>query len=653
MCGFAGAVQLGVRDDGWRRRLEAMGDAVRHRGPDDADVWWDAALGVGLAHRRLAVIDLSSAGRQPMHSTDGRYVLAYNGEIYNFETLRRADTLRGRSWRGHSDTEVMLAAFQAWEIDEAVRRFNGMFAFALVDRRDRVLWLGRDRLGIKPLYYGRCGDTLLFGSELKALRAHPAFDAATDPLALGLLLRLGYVPAPHCIHRGLRKLEAGSLLRIPLDAAAANGAAALPAPRRYWCLEMIAAQGRRHPFGGDEKEALDELDRRIGEAVARRRIADVPLGAFLSGGVDSSLVVARMCRDGDGPVETFSIGFAEDGYDESDHARRVAEHLGTRHTERRVSPDDARGVIPDLPRIWDEPFADPSQIPTALVSGLARERVTVSLSGDGGDELFGGYKRYTATRELWALLRRVPAGARDRGGEWLGSLPPALLDSAAGWLEPIFGRYGRQGRAGDKLLKLAELVGSRDPAGLYLNLISLWRRPEELVEGLAAEATAGLAPWPQGEPDLTTRMMTFDGAVYLPDDILTKLDRASMAVSLEARVPLLDHEVVEFVWTLPPALRHGESGEKRLLRRLLYRDVPRSLVDRPKMGFGAPVGAWIRGPLREWAQGLLDPTGLRREGLLRPQPIRRRLEEHLAGQREWGASLWAVLMYRAWAEVQH
>jgi len=645
VCGFAGAIEQGCTADAWRERLESMGDRLRHRGPDDRGVWWDAEAGVGLSHRRLSILDVSTAGRQPMHSPNGRFVIAYNGEIYNFLEIRADIALAGTRWKSRSDTEVMLAAFETWGVEEAVRRFNGMFAFAVWDRHERVVWLVRDRLGIKPLYYGEGDGALLFGSELKALRAHPAFRDTLDRQAVSSLLRYGYIPAPKSVHRHVRKLEPGRTLRIP---AGATSFAEIDS-REYWSLADVAERGVRSPFSGNEEDASVELERLLRQAVRRRMVSDVPLGAFLSGGVDSSMVVALMQDVAERPVKTFSIGFGEAGYDESSHAREVARHLGCDHTERHVSSDDARAVIPGLPEMYDEPFADPSQIPTAMVSDLARQDVTVSLSGDGGDELFAGYKRYAVGRDLWKMLRPWPAGVRALLATGLRTPPTGLIDRLFRGLGPRLNRYGREGSAGDKLKKAAEFLGSRDAMELYRGVTSLWQRPDNVLRARGDSAIDEVEREWRTFPELTHSMMLVDGRVYLPDDILTKVDRASMAVGLEARVPLLDHELVEFAWSLPLSMSLGGDREKRLLRSVLHRHVPKEIVDRPKMGFGAPVGAWIRGPLRPWAEELLDAGRLDREGVFNSRAVRRRFEEHLSGRRRWGHHLWAVLMFQAWS----
>jgi asparagine synthase (glutamine-hydrolysing) len=646
MCGITGFWGCGDGATELDTLADRMAAQLAHRGPDDHGTWSDPAAGFGLGFRRLAIVDRSPNGHQPMHSASGRYVLAYNGEVYNFAALRRDLLPRGHRFRGGSDTEVILAAIEEWGLREAVRRFVGMFAIALWDRHERRLHLVRDRLGIKPLYYGQCGDTLLFGSELKALRAHPRFAGAIDRNALALFLRLGYIPAPHSIFAGIRKQPPGTILTI------ADPADPLPDPAPYWSARAVAEAGQAAPFRGDDDSAIERLDILLHEAVGLRMIADVPLGAFLSGGVDSSTVVALMQAQSDRPVKTFSIGFHEREYDEAAHAAAVARHLGTDHTELYVTPEEARAVIPALPTLYDEPFADPSQIPTFLVSQLARRDVTVSLSGDGGDELFGGYNRYFWGRAIWNRVGRIPPALRRLGARALTAVPPARWDREFRRFGPALPARLRQRTPGDRLHKLADVLTMRSPEELYLGLVSAWKSPNALVLGGEEYPTAirDRAQW-AALPDFAQRMMFLDLITYLPDDILAKVDRASMGVSLEARVPLLDHRVVEFAATLPLHLkiRHGEG--KWLLRQVLYRYVPPALIERPKMGFGVPIDAWLRGPLRAWADDLLADDRLRREGFLDPVPIREKWRAHLGGGRNWQYYLWNVLQFQAWLDT--
>lgn len=649
MCGLTGFWETATR----RTKTELCGTVremagtLRHRGPDDGGEWADAPAGIAFGFRRLSIVDLSPAGHQPMASASGRYVIAFNGEVYNFEALRQTLASQGAApaFRGHSDTEVMLAAIEAWGLEAAVQRFVGMFAFALWDRAERVLHLVRDRLGIKPLYYGWAGDTLLFGSELKALRAHPAFRPEIDRDVLTLLLRHNYIPAPYSIYQGVWKLTPGTILTLH------GPGAATPVP--YWSAQDAAEAGLATPFSGSDREAADQLDALLREAVGLRMVADVPLGAFLSGGVDSSAVVALMQAQSSRPVQTFSIGFREFGYDEAPFARDVAGHLGTDHTELYVSPEDAQAVIPTLPNFYDEPFADSSQIPTLLVSQLARRHVTVSLSGDGGDELFAGYNRYFFAQRLWNRFGSMPAGIRQAAAGALTAVPPRTMDALVQRLGPVLPKGLKHGGVDTKLAKLAQTLRADHPDTLYQTLVSHWEQPAALVLGACGEPPTALTDkdrW-RGPADFTQRMMYMDLMSYLPDDILTKVDRASMAVSLEARVPLLDHRVVEFAWRLPMSLKVRGGQGKWLLREVLYRYVPREMIERPKMGFGVPIDAWLRGPLRPWAEALLDERRLRDEGFFDPAPVRAKWDEHLSGRRNWQGHLWDILMFQAWHET--
>jgi asparagine synthase (glutamine-hydrolysing) len=642
MCGFAGFLG-GAPNIGFEAVLRAMGDALLHRGPDDGGVWWDPAAQIGLSHRRLSILDLSPAGHQPMVSPCERFVLAYNGEIYNHLELRaELEAQNGHfDWRGHSDTETLLAALRHWGVEGALQRLNGMFAFGLWDAAERTLFLARDRMGEKPLYYGRSGDTFLFGSELKALAAHPDWRGEVDRDALALYMRHNDVPAPWSIYRGIRKLPPAHFVAI------GDGGRAVGAPRCYWDLGAVAEQGVAGASGTPEALA-DELDALLRDAVGRRMMADVPLGAFLSGGYDSSTVAALMQAQSSRPVKTFTIGFKEEGYDEAQHARAVAAHLGTDHTELYVTPAEALAVIPKLPTMYDEPFADSSQIPTFLVSQLARRHVTVALSGDGGDELFYGYERYFKATKIWVLLSRLPLPVRRLASGLLVHAPGNALEKTLG----VLPKRLRVNHLADRLPKLAEVLVCENGESFYRRLVSQWKEPERVVLGARKPETILSAPDRLPPlPGLRERMMLLDMLTYLPDDILTKVDRASMAVSLEARVPLLDHRVVEFAWRVPTAYKYRDGQGKWLLRQVLYRYVPRELMERPKMGFGVPIEHWLRGPLRDWSEALLDEKRLREEGYFDPAPIRMMWEEHVAGKRRWHYYLWDVLMFQAWLEA--
>jgi asparagine synthase (glutamine-hydrolysing) len=647
MCGIAGFFQSNPHNS--PRELQElvlrMSDKLRHRGPDDGGGWVDADTGIALGMRRLAILDLSEAGHQPMHSASGRYVIVYNGEIYNCEDLRRSlenddPNLR---FRGHSDTEVMLAAFEQWGVLGSLRLFNGMFAFALWDRQQRTLTLARDRFGEKPLYYSMAGGTLLFGSELKALRVHPEFSAEIDRGSLALYLRHNCVPAPYSIYGSVRKLPPASVMTL-----SATNFDATPQP--YWSVGDIAEAGVADPFSGTEDEAVEQLDCLLHDAVRIRMYSDVPLGAFLSGGIDSSTVVSLMQSESTIPVKTFSIGSEESAYNEASEASLVAAHLHTDHTELYVTPEQAMEVVPLLPMIYDEPFADSSQIPTFLVSQLARRQVTVSLSGDGGDEIFGGYNRHTWVGPLWRKLKPIPTSLRKLGAASITTLSPQAWNSLFRTLDLALPKRFRQRLPGDKLHKLAAAMGSPDAHRMYYRLASHWSAPEEVVPNSREPSTLLNNGGHAHLPTAIEEMMYLDAVTYLPDDILVKVDRATMSVSLEGRIPMLDHRVAEFAWRLPLSMRVRQQQGKWILRQVLYRYVPRELVERPKTGFGIPLGSWLRGPLRDWAETLLREERLRREGFFNPQAVRQLWREHLSERRNWEYHLWDVLMFQAWLE---
>ncbi|MGY2313642.1 asparagine synthase (glutamine-hydrolyzing) [Pseudomonas sp. SDO5522_S412] len=627
MCGFSGffaAVPLG---DGANDILAAMGNAIYSRGPDDAGIWSDASLGIGLSHRRLAIVDLSAAGHQPMHSSSGRFVMAFNGEIYNHLSLRSLLNAErdGLCWQGHSDTETLLACFEHWGIGKTLRATVGMFAIALWDTQERQLILARDRLGEKPLYWGWHNDVLLFGSELKALKVHPAFSANIDRGALALYLRHNYVPAPYSIYQGIEKLLPGHYVAISLGQKRASVNLT-----SYWSFNAVVEAGLENPLQADTKTVIDTLENQLDESVSMQMLADVPLGAFLSGGVDSSLVVSLMQKLSPRPVKTFTIGFSEDGFNEAEHALAVSRHLHTEHSEIYIQAQDAMNIIPELPRIYCEPFADSSQIPTFLVSQMARQHVTVALSGDAGDELFGGYNPYRFAPRIWSKVSKVPYGLRRVAASSLRKL--ALKGKP------------------EKLVHILD-CGNREE--FYRQLVSHWKNPMSAVISGSEKPTLLNTPakWPT-----TARfeewMMAMDAQTYMVDDILVKVDRAAMANSLETRVPLLDHRVVELAWRIPLDMKIRGGVGKWALKEVLYRHVPRELIERPKKGFSIPIAAWLRGPLRDWSETLLDEKRLQREGFFQSSVIRDIWDQHLIGRVDHSSKLWGVLMFQAWLEEQ-
>jgi asparagine synthase (glutamine-hydrolysing) len=645
MCGIAGGLWDDAVGDAAFSSVRDMARTIAHRGPDDEGIWGDAQAGIVLAHRRLSIVDLSPAGHQPMISRDGRYVIVFNGEIYNYAALRAELSAGGHdAWQGHSDTEVLLAGISQWGLRRTLEKSVGMFAIALWDRRERTLALARDRLGEKPLYFGKLDDCFVFASEIKAIRSHPKWRQDIDRNSLALLMRHNYIPAPYSIYKNTGKVRPGHIAWIKAGEPIRS--------EQYWSASAIAQQGLRSPFNGTASDAVEALDHLLRNALSGQMLADVPLGAFLSGGVDSSTIVALMQTMSPRAIKTFSIGFDVADYNEADHARNVAEHLGTDHTELFVNEQDALRVIPKLPSIYCEPFADSSQIPTYLVAALARQKVTVALSGDGGDELFSGYTRYDLVDRFWKKLSLLPHPVRRLLMKTAKSAPPAVYDRAFGPVFRMLPPAWRQRTLGDKIHKAAELLSLDSVDDVYLRACSHWPQPEDLVLGSREPATilTGLEPLPD-MPENVRRMMYMDLLSYLPDDILVKVDRAAMATSLETRVPMLDHRIVEFAMSLPLPILRANGIAKWPLRQILYRHVPRRLIDRPKMGFGVPIDRWLRGPLRAWADGLLDESRLRREGYFSAALVRQAWQDHLSGRRNNQYQLWNILMFQAWNEA--
>ncbi len=647
MCGLAGFLGFPVPAPAVPGLLTRMAGTLVHRGPDDQGIWSDPSAGVGFAHRRLSVQDLSPLGAQPMHSVSGRFVIAYNGEVYNFPALRAELVARGHSFRSGSDTEVMLAAFEEWGVRDAVPRFIGMFAFAVWDGAEQCLWLCRDRIGIKPLYVGHVGNNLVFGSELKSVRIIPGFDRTIDPDALALFMRHDYVPGPWSIYSSVRKLPPGVLARYQPR----TGARPVETRFTYWSVEKAVANPVAVPEG--DEAAIQTLEDLLRDSIRLRMIADVPLGVLLSGGIDSSTVTALAQSLTPDPVKTFTIGFEDKHFDEADHARDIAKHLRTEHTELYIAPADALRVVPRLATIYDEPFGDSSQIPTLLVSQLARQRVTVALSGDGGDEFFYGYGRYTTAESVWRQLSRVPFPIRALASGVIDALPPGLIDAMLPNASKRFGEYGARGTPSQRLRRLARVAREPDWFHFYRGIVSRWTEFDGLIADDAGSGHLLADPpaWMRALPK-SAYMMTADIQSYLCEDILAKVDRASMSASLELREPLLDHRIAEFALALPMNFKYRNGQMKWLLRQVAYRHIPASLLDRPKRGFEMPVGSWLRGPLRDWAEGLLDPRRIGADGYLDPGPVSQRWKNHLANRLDWQGKLWNVLMFQSWLEEE-
>lgn len=650
MCGLAGFLTLGgaLESDEFKSILKCMTDTIIQRGPDAEGHWINEEQGIALGHRRLSILELSKAGAQPMQSACGRYVIAYNGEIYNHLALR--NELKATSqWRGNSDTETLLEAISQWGVSRALQRSNGMFAFALWDKKEKKLILARDRMGEKPLYYGWQGEgkyiTFLFGSDLAALKRHPTFINEVNRDALALYMRHNCIPAPYSIYKNIYKLAPASILEVSLQDRQ-------PKIQNYWSLLEVAENGVKNPFNGTEKEAVDELEAVLKKAVNQQMLSDVPLGAFLSGGIDSSTIVSLMQSQSSRPVKTFTMGFNNDDYNEAEHAKAVAKHLGTEHTELYVTPQQALDVIPKLPKLYSEPFADSSQIPTFLVSQLARQHVTVSLSGDAGDELFAGYNRYIQTHNQWNKLSYLPLPLRKTLSKCIHGIAPKQWNTLINPLQKTLPQSLQLSNFGEKIHKAAGVLSSKDIEEVYLKLVTHWQ-PNEIVLGATEPNTYLSGNMPNIDRlNSVERMMFLDSITYLPDDILVKVDRAAMGASLETRAPFLDHRVIALAWQLPFELKLRNGIGKWALREVLYRYVPKELIERPKMGFGVPIDTWLRGPLKDWAEELLDENKLRQQGFFDPRPIRQKWFEHLGGKRNWQHHLWDVLMFQAWLEQQ-
>ena len=652
MCGICGFIELSPvarKYGGSVYVIKNMLKKLDHRGPDDSGVWADNTLGIVLGHSRLSVVDLSVHGKQPMESKNHRYILSFNGEIYNYAVLKKELQMNSYiHWDGHSDTEVLLEAIAQWGVEKTLTKLNGMFAFALWDRSERVLCLARDRIGEKPLYYGWQGDTFLFASQINALRVHPGFEGNINRDILPAYLRFSYIPTPYSIYENIKKLSSGSFVKFDLKNTNKD---IFPEPVQYWSLESVVKDGLENQFIGSDEEAVSGLEKCLEKSITAQMIADVPVGAFLSGGIDSSLVVALMQKVSSTPVHTFTIGFDEAGYNEANYAKMVAQQLGTDHTELYVSHDKALSVIPGLPTLYDEPFADSSQIPMFIVSEMARQYVTVCLSGDGGDELFAGYNRYFMSNKIWGKNQLLPIWLRKAISGMIMSVHPSVLDRMINILGNFAPDELRYGRAGDKLHKAASILPLNTQDDVYQSLISHWDVSDNIVLNAHNLNISKNKP-PHQFDEFVHYMMYFDTLNYLPDDILVKVDRAAMGVSLETRLPLLDHDVIKYAWALPLnfKIRNGEG--KWLVKKLLSKFISKELINRPKMGFGVPIDSWLRGPLRGWAEDLLDPLRLEREGFFNPEPVRKKWDEHLSEKKNWQYHLWSILVFQQWYESQ-
>lgn len=648
MCGIAGFLGGNASLDENRHILYKMINSLKTRGPDGEGVWLDGDQKVYLSHKRLSIIDLSSAGHQPMLSESGRYNIVFNGEIYNFQTIRQEldNNQQMNNWRGHSDTEVLLAGFEKWGIHETIKKTVGMFAMAVWDRQTKTLNLIRDRIGEKPLYYGWVGNVFLFGSEIKALKAHPRFKSEIDRNALCLYLRHSYIPAPFSIYNGISKLQPGTILTVSNDQKKTKSS-------EYWSGTKVAENGTSQVFYGSQEDAVNNLEHLLMDAVRQQMVADVPLGAFLSGGIDSSTIVALMQAQSSRPVKTFSIGFHEKNYNEAIFAKAVANHLGTDHTEMYVTPEEAISVIPLLPKLYCEPFADSSQIPTYLVSKLARQHVTVSLSGDAGDELFCGYNRYILTSKLWQKISLIPKFGRNLFSKSLANVSVQTWNRFFAPIQSVLPNKYCFANIGDKIHKGANVLTCNTASELYLKMVSHWHDPSKIVLKSIEPATVltDKAPELKGLNNIQ-KMMVLDMITYLPDDILVKVDRAAMGVSLESRVPFLDHRVIEYAWKLPMRYKLNNGQSKWILRQVLYKYVPKKLIERPKMGFGIPIDTWLCGVLRDWAEDLLSENRIKNDGYFDSILIRQKWLEHQSGKRNWHHDLWNVLMFQAWLDLE-
>jgi asparagine synthase (glutamine-hydrolysing) len=650
MCGICGFFEMNHHNDKLYRQktISEMTNTLIHRGPDDFGYWHHPENGLSLGHRRLSIVDLSSHGHQPMKSKSGQFMLVFNGEIYNHISLRKEISNLNTKilWRGHSDTETLLACIEIWGVEKTIQKCSGMFAIAIYDNKENTIYLVRDRMGEKPLYYGFQNGNFLFASELKAILKHPDFIPDIDRNALSLMFNYSYIPAPFSIYKDIKKLQPGTILKVDLKKINLKKEV-FSEPSPYWSLKDISINAKKKMYSGTPEEAILHLDELLNQSVNEQMVADVPVGAFLSGGIDSSLITSLMQSQSSKPIDTFTIGFSEDAFNEAIYAKKISKHLGTNHTELYVSSQDAINLIEKLPQIYDEPFSDSSQIPAYLVSKMTRKNVSVSLSGDAGDELFGGYNRYIWTKKIWNRIKHIPMPLRKFISNCLISIPPSAWDMFLKFFLDV-------SMPGDKIHKTANVFNAKSIEGFYFNLIAHWNNSNNIVVGQHNI----IAPVMQKRNllnlgSIEQNMMYLDSISYLPDDILTKVDRAAMSVSLETRVPFLNHHIVEFANHLPLSMKIKNGESKWILRKLLDKHIPRELVDRPKMGFGVPIDIWLRGPLREWAEALLDESRIKQEGFLHYEPIRKKFDEHLSGKRNWQHLLWDILIFQSWLEKNH
>ncbi|MBF0198851.1 MAG: asparagine synthase (glutamine-hydrolyzing) [Planctomycetes bacterium] len=647
MCGLAGLLNSSQHPDQWSNTLTSMGARISHRGPDYQGHWYSAEDEIGMVHCRLSILDTSEHGNQPMKSRSGRFVISYNGELYNFHELRSELKSHGHPVESDSDTEVLLEGIECWGLEKCLSKCAGMFAFALWDTKKKELTLARDRIGIKPLYYGIHGNMLSFCSELHALMEVPGIELKLDRNSLGSYLRHNYISSPHSIYQSVRKLPPGTWIRFR------SGSPLVEAkPIRYWSASEQALAGITSPFEGNYEEAKEALEEKFTHVISQHMLSDVPLGAFLSGGIDSSLVCSFMAKLSSKPIKTFSIGFHEKRFDEARYAKETASHIGSDHTELYLSPSDVLEHIPTVLALCDEPFADSSQIPTWMVSRLTRSKVTVSLSGDGGDELFGGYTRYLYAQSVWKALSRIPSPLKKMGSSFLSSVPQSIWDNSSGILNKLLPKGGGISHLGDKAQLLSRLCSCSSPKDLYLSIASLYHQPQSLLLEGEEYPSAILDKEPWSLPSsFTEQMMLIDLLTYLPGDILTKVDRASMGLSLEARVPLLDHRLVDFAWSLPLEFKCTQGQGKRILRDILAKHIPRRLIDRPKMGFSIPLAQWLRGPLREWCEELFSEKSLQDSGVWNSAEVRKLWAEHLSAKKNHQYILWNIVVFQQWLKA--